>query len=182
MTGVQTCALPIFVAGFQGTVDTITIESIDAFELTGGNGNGTSTGVDVQAVINGETITGDGKTISFSNDVGSFVLEFTDGFTGSFAQIDVVNTTGTFDLNGGNDDGTADGLDVVVVINNQTLTAEGNNSYSYNDATTSFTVELADGFSGTLDTITVSGEFFHTAATLASDPTTSLLKIGRAHV
>jgi hypothetical protein len=170
-----------FVAGFQGTVDTITIESIDAFELTGGNGNGTSTGVDVQAVINGETITGDGKTISFSNDVGSFVLEFTDGFTGSFDQIDVVNTTGTFDLNGGNDDGTADGLDVVVVINNQTLTAEGNNSYSYNDATTSFTVELADGFSGTLDTITVSGEFFHTAATLASDPTTSLLSFGKSN-
>jgi hypothetical protein len=76
---------------------------------------------------------------------------------GSRADIEVDVTSGTFVVTGGNGDGTAQGINATAVIENQTYTGDGNRVSVFSNGF-QYAIEFADGFSGTFDPITVSGE------------------------
>ena len=76
---------------------------------------------------------------------------------GSRADIEVDVTSGTFVVTGGNGDGTAQGINATAVIENQTYTGDGNQVSVFSNGL-QYAIEFADGFSGTFDPITVSGE------------------------
>eukprot|EP00913_Durusdinium_trenchii_P023469 g22047.t1 len=105
--------------GFAGTFDPVTVRSIEnAFTHSGGNGDATADGADAQATINGQSLTGTGNSFSFSDEIGSFSIEFAGGFTGQFDSVEISYTTGgVFSLSGGNGNGTAVGEDARTIIN-----------------------------------------------------------------
>ncbi len=145
-----------FVAGFQGNFDNVAVGSIDnAFNLTGGNGNGTANGVDAQAVINGQTITANINHFSFSDAYGSYTLDTAPGYVGSLDPIRVASTETDYAIQGGDGNGTAIGADSYVVINGQTH-AGGQNQYTYDSDTGSYTLEFLPGFSGSFGPIKIS--------------------------
>lgn len=80
---------------------------------------------------------------------------------GTAAKLAVSVTSGTFNVTGGNGDGTANGTNAVAAINGLSagdagITINGN-CVTVNQNGFHFEMELAEGFTGTLDTITVSG-------------------------
>ncbi len=80
---------------------------------------------------------------------------------GTAATVAVSVTSGTFNVTGGNGDGTANGTDVVATINGLSagdagITFDGNR-ITVNQNGFRFEMELAAGFTGSFDTITVSG-------------------------
>ena len=90
----------------------------------------------VSAAVSGNTLTLN------SDSVGS------DGFI----EIDV--TSGNFDTDGGDGNGNATGLNALLNINGDSVTASGN-SVSYTDALGSYQFDVVQGYVGSLDTITV---------------------------
>jgi flagellin-like hook-associated protein FlgL len=60
-----------------------------SFAVTGGNGDGTAQGVDAVAVINDETLTGDGNRFRYNRNGLRFELEFEAYFTGRFATVTI---------------------------------------------------------------------------------------------
>jgi hypothetical protein len=145
-----------FAAGFEGNFDTVAVGSIDqAFSLSGGNGDGTATGVDAQAIINGQTLTANVHDFAFSDALGSYTFTVAPGFLGSLDPISVASTEIDYAIQGGDGDGTAVGADASVVINGQVF--PGNqNQYTYQSDIGSYTFELIPGFSGTFGPIRVS--------------------------
>jgi hypothetical protein len=144
-----------FVAGFEGTFSPVKVGAIaDAFNLSGGNGDGSATGVDAQAVINGQTITADVHRFTFSDALGSYTLDAAPGFEGALDPIHVSNLATPYAILGGNGDGTAVGGDFRVVVNGQTLIGAGT-QYAYESETGSYLLEFAEGFSGSIGRIQV---------------------------
>jgi len=98
-------------------------------------------------------------------------LTFTSVAYGSDADIEIEASSGTFTTTGGNDDGTANGTDAVVQINGQTYDGStdssgevnppgriSGNTFTYSENGFRFTMELEPGYTGTLDTMTVTGD------------------------
>ena len=85
-------------------------------------------------------------------------LDFTSVDYGTASTIAVEVTSGTFATSGGNGDGTAAGSNAVVTINGEAVSTVQGNRVSYARNGFHFQVELAAGFTGTLDTISVSDE------------------------
>jgi len=142
-------------ASFLGAISTVTVTSAAGeFDLSGGNGDGTANGVDAQATINGQTITGAGNDFSLTVGGDQFSFSATPGFAGALDPITVESTLATFDLSGGNGDGTAAGADAAAVINGQQV-ASGTRRFAFADATGSYEIEFAEGFFGAFDAITV---------------------------
>ncbi|HJQ79094.1 MAG TPA: flagellin hook IN motif-containing protein [Lacipirellulaceae bacterium] len=128
------------------------------FNVTGGNGNGTANGTNAQLQINGQPIVAQGNNVAYTDALGSYTFILASGFTGAFNPITITSANGTFDVIGGNGDGTATGADAQAVINGQSLAAIGN-TFSINTGGGQFLLELVDGFSGTLDPIDVESSF-----------------------
>jgi hypothetical protein len=128
------------------------------FNVTGGNGNGTANGSNAQLQINGQPVVAAGNDVAYADALGSYTFTLANGFTGAFSTITVMSANGTFDVVGGNGDGTAVGADAHATINGQLLTAIGN-TFSINTGGGQFLLELADGFSGALDPIVVESNF-----------------------
>ena len=79
---------------------------------------------------------------------------------GSRIQMAVEVTSGAFGTTGGNGDGTADGTDATASINGQAISGAGSvdgNRLTVNANGFRFQIELAEGFTGNIDTITVGG-------------------------
>ena len=126
-----------------------------SFSLTGGNGNGTANGTNAVAVVNGQTITGAGNQFQLTDALGTYSFTAASGFTGTFSTVTIESQAGSFELSGGNGDGTATGLDALATINSVQLTGVGNR-LTINQAGGQFELELAAGFLGQLDAITSS--------------------------
>ena len=145
-----------FAAGFSGAFDPVTAESVNGvFDVTGGNGDSTANGTDAQATINGQNLTGTGNQFTITDGSGTFTMEFAAGFSGGFDAVTASHATGQFDLTGGNGDSTANGTDALATINGQSLTGDGNR-FTFSDASGSYTLEFAPGFTGASDPVTVS--------------------------
>jgi hypothetical protein len=142
------------VQGFTGALSPITVESIAGqFDVQGGDGNGTATGLDALATVNGEALTGAGNRFAIDSESGQFELEFQAGFSGSFDPVTVRSAVG-FDVEGGDGDGRAVGADGVAVINGRQIVGV-QNRFALNGRHGSFTIEFAQGFTGGFDSITV---------------------------
>lgn len=107
---------------------------------------------DVADRINAESH-GTGITASVAGNT----LTLTTVDYGSAATIAVDVTSGTFNVTGGNGDGTANGTDAELTINGLAVSAEqiSGNTVNYARNGYRFRLELAAGFSGDLDTITI---------------------------
>ncbi len=90
---------------------------------------------------------------------------------GSGVEISVVVTWGTFNVTGGNGDGTANGTDAVAAINGLDAASGGavvdGNRFTISQNGLHFEIEFVPDFTGNFDTITVSGEALRFA--LSSD-------------
>jgi len=93
-----------------------------------------------------------GVTASVSGDTLTLnSVEF-----GTEANASVQVTSGTFAVTGADADGIARGTDAVATINGQSVTGAGN-TFTVSDNSLVFKIETVGGFTGTVDTITVSG-------------------------
>jgi Flagellin hook IN motif len=128
------------------------------FNVTGGNGNGTANGTNAQLQINGQPVVAAGNNVAYADALGSYTFTLASGFTGAFNPITVTSANGTFDVIGGNGDGTATGADAQATINGQPLTATGD-TFSINTGGGQFLLKLVEGFSGPLDSIDVESRF-----------------------
>lgn len=130
--------------GSSATVD-VTVNS-GTFNTSGNNA-----GADATATINGQSLTAVDNTFTLSDGGGDFTFTVAQGFTGTLDTITAVAQDDEFTTSGTN----ASGLDTEITVNGQTLTA-ADNQFTVNDAsgTVSFTVD--SGFTGVLDTLTVS--------------------------
>ena len=131
------------------------------FPVAGGNGSGLANGTNAVATINGQTVAASGNQFSFSDAVGTYSFTAVQGFTGALSTITVQSQAGQFDVDGGDGDGAAAGLDAQATINGAALTASGN-QFSFSDALGSYAFTAVQGFTGSLSPITVqsqAGEF-----------------------
>ena len=124
-----------------------------SFNVTGDDANGSAFGSDAKATINGIAHTGTGNDFNFSDSKGSYTFSTVQGYTGTINTITVASTAGTFNVAGGDGQGLAQGTDAVATINGQQLTGNAN-SFSLTTATGQYRFDVAQGFTGTIDSIT----------------------------
>ncbi|MCA9246426.1 MAG: hypothetical protein KDA42_04900, partial [Planctomycetales bacterium] len=125
-----------------------------AFNVDGGNGDGTANGADATATINGQSLVGTANDFTFSDSGGSFSFSAVAGFTGAIDAVTIDSYDGAFTVTGGNGDGTANGLDATATINGQSLTATGT-TFDLVEGAAQFQFDVVDGFTGAIDPITV---------------------------
>ena len=107
---------------------------------------------DARDRINAEShITGITAVVN-GNDIDLTTVDY-----GTAATIAVTVTSGSIGTTGGNGDDTAQGIDATATLNGQALTGDGN-TFTLNDNGFTTRLEITAGFSGALDTITVSGD------------------------
>ncbi|WDQ17709.1 flagellin hook IN motif-containing protein [Rhodopirellula sp. P2] len=141
--------------GSKGTVEVDVISG--SFSTDGGDGNGNAAGTDAQLTINGEAVTADGNQVDYTDSLGSYSFDVQSGFTGAFEPIEVTTSDGDFDLTGGDETGTAYGVDAEATINGQSFVADGNEfEITIDSAVMSF--DLDTGFLGAIDPITLRSE------------------------
>ncbi|MFG0253992.1 MAG: flagellin hook IN motif-containing protein, partial [Rhodopirellula sp. JB053] len=138
--------------GSSGTVN-VSVQSGE-FDTTGGDGLGSAVGTNATLNINGETITGTGNRINYSDGLGSYSFELADDASGTLDPITVASHVGSFSLSGLDENGTAIGVDAEAIINGQTHIATGNDfDVSVNDADVTFSA--TQDYTGALDPITI---------------------------
>jgi flagellin-like hook-associated protein FlgL len=134
------------------------------FTLTGERGSVTlsvTSGEDLQDDV-AERINDESHLTGVTASVDGDQLTLTSVEYGADVDISVVVTSGTFDVTGGNGDGTANGTDAVATINGIS-TAVGSAAVDGNRVTVNqngfhFEIEFVPGFTGDFGTITVSGD------------------------
>jgi flagellin-like hook-associated protein FlgL len=149
--GTFSSAVTITLTGERGAAS-ITIGSGDTVTQAVAAINAESHNTGVTAAVNGDDI--DFTTVDYGTDA---ILKV-EVVSGSFTTVDTAGT------------------DATATINGQAYTADGN-TFSVNDNGFTFTLEAVGGFTGTLDTVTVSGDALTFA--LTPDPgNLSTLAIG----
>ena len=138
----------------EQSIRSISTRRPDNFNLSGGNGNGTANGTDAHAIVNGQTLTGNGNSFQFSDALGLYSFNTVAGFTGAINSINVNSQAGQFNLTGGNGNGTANGTDAHATVNGQTLTGNGN-FFQFSDALGSYSFNTVAGFTGAINPINV---------------------------
>ncbi|MEO9590652.1 flagellin hook IN motif-containing protein [Rhodopirellula bahusiensis] len=125
-----------------------------SFNTNGGDGNGNAAGADAQLTINGNSVTADGNQVDYVDSLGSYSFDVEPGFTGTFDSVTVTTSDGSFDLSGGDETGTAYGVDAEATINGQSYVADGDEfDLTVDSAVMTFDVDA--GFSGAIDPITL---------------------------
>ena len=139
-----------FEDNFLGDFDPIEVHSSDrAVAIVGGNGAGSASGSDAEALIDGEVHFGNRNSFSFENTAGAFTLTFANGFTGAFSPVAVSTQTDLYLTEGGNGDGTAEGIDALATVNGRAIAGKGN-SFTFTDEFGSYRFDVASGFTGAL--------------------------------
>ncbi|MCC9654715.1 flagellin hook IN motif-containing protein [Rhodopirellula halodulae] len=126
-----------------------------SFDTNGGDGNGNAAGTDAQLTLNGTSVTADGNEVAYADALGSYTFELQPGFAGTLDPITVTTSDGSFDLSGGDETGTAYGVDAEATINGQAFVADGN-EFDLTIESAEFSFDVTSGFQGALDTITLS--------------------------
>ena len=153
----------VTVAATQGTLSLdgtggSKIQNTATFTLAGKRGSvsiSVTGGEDLTAArdrINAEShVTGITAVVN-GNDIDLTTVDY-----GTAATIAVTVTSGSIGTTGGNGDDTAQGINATATLNGQALTGDGN-VFTLNDNGFVTRLEITAGFSGALDTITVSGD------------------------
>jgi len=129
------------------------------FTLSGSRG---STVIDVENAESLDSLAGKINAKSYLTGVTAAVdggdLVLTSVGYGTGAEIGVDVTDGTFNVTGGNGDGTADGTAGTARINGRVYSSDAanGNRYTVSDNGLRFEIEFQEGFTGAMDTMTVS--------------------------
>lgn len=143
------------VQGYMGALNPITVTSSNgAFDVAGGNGDGTASGADAEATINGQALIASGNMLAVTTDGGQFMLEVFQGFTGAIDPITISSSLAEFTITGGNGDGTANGTDHHATINGQSLTSD-DGSFIVSTSGGNLVVSFVDSFVGAIDPFSV---------------------------
>lgn len=116
---------------------------------------------DVAAEINGHSHQ-TGITAAVGSGANTLTLTSVDYGSAALGQVTVLS--GTFSVSGGDSSGTSHGSDATATINGIDYTGDGNR-FSVGQNSLQFTVEFRGGFSGSFDTMTVSGDALSFALT-----------------
>ena len=144
------------VQGYTGSLSTITVTSTaGTFTLTGGNGSGTAHGTDATAKINGQQLTGTANNFNVTTSKGQFSLGFAAGFTGTFSSITAKSTLDDFSFSGGDQTGTATGVDFVANVNGTEYRGLSN-TVTHTTANGSYELTFDTSFVGQFAPITIS--------------------------
>jgi len=130
-----------------------------SFTLTGERGSASisvTSGEDLEDIV--ERINDESHLTGVTASVDGDQLTLTSVEYGANAEISVEVTSGTFDVTGGNGDGTANGTDASVTINGLDAANVDGNRCTYSRNGLHFEIEFNPGFTGDIDTITVSGD------------------------
>ena len=150
------------------------------FTLTGERGATTVTVTAGQALTDvAEGINNDSHKTGISASVVGSTLTLSTVNYGTRATLAVDVTSGTFNVTGGNGDGTAEGTDVAAIINGRTFSGGASvdgNKLTYSQNGLHFTIDFAAGFSGALSDIEISESSIRKFA-LTPDPA-ALAKLG----
>jgi len=133
-TGVLEDDVTLLITGDEGTT-TLELAAGTTFDQIAEAVNGVTDATGVSAEVDGDDVT------------------FSSTGTGSDATVNLSVVSGTFDVG----DGTATGTDATVVVNGQEYTADGNTVH-VRSGTLDADITLAEGFTGTADSVTVTGE------------------------
>ena len=128
------------------------------FTLAGDLGSTTISVANAEALSSvAEKINNDSHKTGVTASVDDDELSLTSVQYGSDVRISVTVTSGTFNVTGGNGDGTADGTDATAEINGVTCQGKGTR-FNVNQNGFRFDIEFAAGFSGNFATMTVAGD------------------------
>ena len=107
-----------------------------------------------------ERINDDSHKTGVTASVNGDQLTLTSVDYGTNAEMSITVSLGTFDVTGGNGDGTANGTDASAQINGLTYSGTNvdGNRFNINQNGFRYSIEFVDGFTGNFDTIGVSGE------------------------
>ncbi|TWT54323.1 Flagellin hook IN motif protein [Rubripirellula amarantea] len=141
--------------GSDGFID-VDVQSGN-FNVNGGDGNGYAEGEDIQLNINGNDITGTGNDVTYTDALGSYSFSVNAGFVGNIDPITVTSTNGTFDVTGGDINGTSVGVDAEAIVNGETLVAAGKD-FDLAIEGAEFAFSTKADFVGTIDPITIRSE------------------------
>lgn len=160
-------------SGFQGSLDPITVTATAGeFQILGGDGEGSASGVDAEAAINNQSIVAVGNRFTIE-DEGLFEVTFQAGFSGEFDDI-VINSQASLRVQGGSSRGQARGQDGIVVINGTTYRSD-NDRFEISTADSDFSIEFKESFSGAFDAFQI-----RPPATAGSDPVETSLSHRRS--
>ena len=140
--------------GSTGDFGSITIESTPKrFDLSGGDGAGSSTGIDVQVEIDGVRFVGVGAEVAVSTADADLTLEFVEGFAGEFSPL-TVTASNDFKLLSGTASATAFGEDSVATIDGRTVTGDGNR-FDFETQGLQIRFDVVEGFVGSFEPLIV---------------------------
>jgi hypothetical protein len=109
-------------AGVTGEFDPITIRSAAGrFDIQGGNGAGRAVGTDAVAVINGVRRVGSRNGFTVHGREGSYLIRFSDDFSGDFDAITVTHDSDILKVRGGELGSLLRGRDASVTVSEEQL-------------------------------------------------------------
>jgi len=172
--GQQTLQIEVTHAATSATINlTDADRALDedvSFELSGPEGTVVwefAAGTTLDEVA--EAVNATSQTTGISAEVAGDTLSFASDKVGSEAQVSIEVLEGSLPV----DRTTAQGTDVVAVVNGVEMTGEGNR-LAISTATLQADVELVEGFVGPVDPITVSGEALAFALSSSAETTATL--------
>jgi len=175
ISGTVTAAAAHATLTYQGNASDQVTDTA-AFTLSGATGNadvevtaGTAL-ADLAAAVNRQS---HNTGVTAAVDLVNHRLTFTSVAYGSDALSKIVVSSGTFVVTGGDGAGTAHGTDAAAEINGVAYTGDGN-AFTVNQNGFQFTLEIAGGFSGAFDELTVSGDALSFALTPEAGRTSTL--------
>lgn len=145
-----------FASGFSGSFDPLTIQGESVFEVAGGEGEASDFGQDIVVELNGQKIEGKGSEVTLETEYGNVDVGFVEGYVGSVDTFTIGAVVGEFTVLGTDESTTVYGKDVVVEFGGQEYVGVGN-QVTVGTAEATVELEFAEGFSGELDPITISG-------------------------
>ncbi|SMP37886.1 Flagellin hook IN motif-containing protein [Neorhodopirellula lusitana] len=125
-----------------------------SFGTSGGDGNGNAQGTDAELTINGNAVTADRNHVAYSDSLGSYSFDLVADQSGALADITIDSTDRDFDIEGGDGDGNASGLDAVATLNGVEYTGTGNRFEETIDSA-QLDFEVTQGFVGAINPVTV---------------------------
>ncbi len=140
---------------FSGEFDPVTITTSDGeFDVTGGNGQGTAFGVDAEVTINGQDFVAVGNDFQITVDQADVAFATAAGFSGTIDPITLRSTPSDFQIQGGDANGLATGLDGTATINGTTYSSI-NDTFEMDVDGSDVTIEFGENYLGAFDEISI---------------------------
>jgi Flagellin hook IN motif len=134
------------------------VGSSSTFTLSGSLGSAQITTSALQTLSNlASQVNSSTSTTGVSASVSGNTLTLSTVDVGSNATIGVAVTSGSFNVDGGNGDGTANGTDAEATINGESITGTGN-AFTFSSASGTYSFSTVAGYTGVINSISVESQ------------------------